>query len=85
MTTETLEELEHKYFILEMQDTWDSSDYRYADELKEKIRNLKGEICMIQRYQELLNDCIDLQESIMFRQMQKKLENLRKEEMVWNT
>lgn len=33
---------------------------------------------MIQRYQKLLNDCIDLQESIMFRQMQKKLENLRK-------
>ena len=28
---ETLEELEHKYFMLEMQDSWDSSDYRYAD------------------------------------------------------
>ncbi len=39
---EKLEELEHKYFILEMKDTWDSKDYRYADELKEKIKNLKN-------------------------------------------
>lgn len=43
MITETLEELEHKYFMLEMQDHWDSEDYRYADELREKIRNLKEE------------------------------------------
>ena len=42
--SETLEELEHQYFMLEMQDTWDSSDYRYADELREKIRRLKEEI-----------------------------------------
>lgn len=41
---ETLEELEHKYFMLEMQDNWDSSDYRHADELKEKIRKLKEEM-----------------------------------------
>ena len=41
---ETLEELENKYFMLQMQDTWDSSDYRYADELKEKIRKLKEEM-----------------------------------------
>jgi len=40
---ETLEELEHKYFILQMQDKWDSEDYRYADELREKIKKLKGE------------------------------------------
>ena len=40
---ETLEELEHKYFMLQMQDVWDSSDYRYADELKEKINKLKKE------------------------------------------
>lgn len=40
---ETLKELEHRYFMLEMQDTWDSSDYRYADELKQKIKELKGE------------------------------------------
>lgn len=38
-----LEQLEHKYFLLEMQDKWDSEDYRYANELKEKIRKLKGE------------------------------------------
>ena len=41
---ETLEELEHKYFMLQMQDHWDSSDYRYADELREKIRKLKEEM-----------------------------------------
>lgn len=38
---ETLEELEQKYFMLEMQDHWDSSDYRYASELREKIKKLK--------------------------------------------
>lgn len=42
--SETLQELEDRYFMLQMQDTWDSSDYRYADELREKIRKLKGEI-----------------------------------------
>jgi len=26
-----------------MQDKWDSEDYRYANELKEKIKKLKGE------------------------------------------
>lgn len=41
---ETLEELEHQYFMLEMQDIWDSSDYRYASELREKIRKLKEEM-----------------------------------------
>lgn len=40
---ETIEELEHRYFILKMQDHWESEDYRYADELKEKIRKLKEE------------------------------------------
>ena len=38
---ETLEQLEHKYFLLEMQDHWDSEDYKYADELKEKIKEAK--------------------------------------------
>ena len=38
-----LEKLEHKYFLLEMQDHWDSEDYKYANELKEKIKKLKGE------------------------------------------
>jgi enolase len=40
---ETLEQLEKAYFILEMQDKWDSEDYKYANELKEKIKKLKGE------------------------------------------
>ena len=39
----TIEELEHRYFMLKMQDTWASEDYRYADELKEKIKKLKEE------------------------------------------
>ena len=41
---ETLEELEHKYVMLEMQDSWDSSDYKYADELREKIKKLREEM-----------------------------------------
>lgn len=40
---ETIEELEHDLFMLEMKDTWDSGDYRYADELEEKIKKLKEE------------------------------------------
>lgn len=40
---ETIEELEDRYFMLKMQDHWESEDYRYADELKEKIRKLKEE------------------------------------------
>ena len=38
-----LEQLEHKYFLLEMQDKWYSEDYKYANELKERIKKLKGE------------------------------------------
>lgn len=40
---ESLEKLEEKYFILQMQDRWDSEDYRYANELREKIKKLKGD------------------------------------------
>jgi len=40
---ETLEELERRYFMLQMQDCWDSSDYRFADELRRKINQLKEE------------------------------------------
>ena len=40
---ESLEKLEHDLFMLEMQDTWDSNDYRYANELEEKIKKLKEE------------------------------------------
>lgn len=38
---ETLEQLEQDYFMLNMKDRWDSSDYRYANQLEEKIRKLK--------------------------------------------
>lgn len=41
--SETLEELEEKYFMLEMQDTWSSRDYQYADELRNKIKKMKEE------------------------------------------
>lgn len=41
--SKTLEQLENDYFMLQMQDTWASEDYRYADELREEIKNLKGE------------------------------------------
>lgn len=40
---ETIEQLEHDLFMLEMKDTWDSSDYRYANELEQKIKKLKEE------------------------------------------
>ena len=40
---ETLEQLEERYLLLKMQDTWTSKDYKYADELREKIRKKKGE------------------------------------------
>ena len=35
--------VQEDYFMLQMQDTWDSSDYRYADELKEEIKKIKEE------------------------------------------
>lgn len=41
--SETLEELEEKYFMLEMQDTWSSREYKYADELRNKIKKMKEE------------------------------------------
>lgn len=41
--SETLEKLEEKYFMLEMQDTWSSKDYKYADELRNKIKKMKEE------------------------------------------
>lgn len=40
---ETLEQLEERYFLLKMQDNWTSADYKYADELREKIRKVKGD------------------------------------------
>ena len=41
---ESLEELEHKYFVLQMVDTWDDADYRYASELREKIKQRRENI-----------------------------------------
>ena len=41
--SETLEELEEKYFMLEIEDTWSSRDYKYADELRNKIKKMKEE------------------------------------------
>lgn len=41
---EVLQELEDKYFMLNMKDVWDSSDHRYADELREKIKRRKKEL-----------------------------------------
>lgn len=38
-----IEELERRYFELQMCDHWDSSDYRYAEELREQIKKMKGE------------------------------------------
>jgi len=41
---ERLEQLEQKYFLLRMQDHWDSSDYKYANELREEIKRCKDAI-----------------------------------------
>lgn len=37
-----LERLEKNLFMLEMADHWDSEDYRIADELRKRIKELKG-------------------------------------------
>lgn len=39
-----LEELEEREFMLKMCDHWSSSDYRYHDELLDKINSKKKEI-----------------------------------------
>ena len=39
-----LEQLESKLFMLQMQDHWDSSDYRYSSELNSQIRKIKEKI-----------------------------------------
>lgn len=38
---ETLEQLESRYFMLQMADHWTDSDYKLADELNKKIKMLK--------------------------------------------
>ena len=39
---EELEDLENRLFMLKMQDSWTSEDYKYANELKEKIKEAKN-------------------------------------------
>lgn len=38
-----IENLEKRYFELQMCDHWDSDDYRYAEELRDEIKKLKKE------------------------------------------
>ena len=59
---ETLEQLEHRYFLLEMQDKWDSEDYKYANELKEKIKNILRKRYKIERFDKVKNkfNCVKL-------------------------
>lgn len=38
---EELEDLEQRYFILNMKDHWNSNDYRYAEKLREQIKEIK--------------------------------------------
>lgn len=40
---EEIKRLEHKYFMLQMADTWDAGDYRFAEKLREKLRKLRKE------------------------------------------
>ena len=47
-----IKQYEHKMFMLKMQDTWDSSDYKYSDELQSKIMKYKN---MIKELEELKN------------------------------
>lgn len=38
---ESLEELEHKYFMLMMADTWGREEHAYAEELRKKIKEAR--------------------------------------------
>lgn len=39
-----LEELEHKYFMLQMADTWGSEEHAFAEDLRAKIKKIREEI-----------------------------------------
>lgn len=39
-----LESLKYKYFMLQMCDHWDSSDYKYSNELHQRIMKLENEL-----------------------------------------
>lgn len=40
---ETIEDLESRLFYINMQDHLDHSDYKAMDEIRQKIKKLKGE------------------------------------------
>ena len=39
-----LEELEHKYFMLQMADTWGPEEHAFAEDLREKMKKIREEI-----------------------------------------
>ena len=39
-----LEELEHKYFMLQMADTWGAEEHAFAEDLRGKMKKLREEI-----------------------------------------
>ena len=39
-----LEQLEHKYFMLQMADTWGAEEHAFAEELREKMKKIREEI-----------------------------------------
>lgn len=39
-----LEELEHKYFMLQMADTWGAEEHAFAEDLREKMKKIREEI-----------------------------------------
>ena len=54
---ETIEELEHRYFMLKMQDTWASEDYRYADkEIAERLHKTEDEVKALFSYFDTLSN-----------------------------
>ena len=39
-----LEELEHKYFMLQMADTWGPEEHAFAEDLRAKMKKIREEI-----------------------------------------
>lgn len=39
-----LEELERKYFMLQMADTWGAEEHAFAEDLREKMKKIREEI-----------------------------------------
>lgn len=44
-----LKEINSKLFMLKMCDHWDDSDYRFANELSAKAKNIKEEISKLEK------------------------------------